>query len=66
MKNAIFGYMIIPYSEKYILENNENLKIKIFETSYKTCYDEYIWEKTNDESIENSIKVVLPQKWIYR
>lgn len=54
----------IPYSEEYILENNRKFKDQNFEASYKTCYDEYIWEKTNDESIENSIKVVLPQKWI--
>lgn len=54
----------IPYSEEYILKNNRKFREQDFDLSYKTCYDEYIWEKTIDESIENSIKILLPQKWI--
>ncbi len=54
----------IPFSKKYLIENLYNNEYFDINNGYKICYQEYIWEKYQDESIEDSIKVVLPAQWI--
>ena len=54
----------IPFSKKYLTENLYNNEYFDLNNGYKICYQEYIWEKYQDESIENSIKILLPAKWV--
>lgn len=54
----------IPFSKRYLIENSYNNEYFDIDKGYKICYQEYIWEKYQDESITNSIKVLLPAKWI--
>ena len=54
----------IPFSEKYLLENSYRQENYDINNGYKVCYQEYIWEKYQDESIEDTIKILLPAKWI--
>lgn len=54
----------IPFSERYLLENSYKEKYFDISNGYKACYQEYIWEQYQDESIEDTIKILLPAKWI--
>ena len=54
----------IPFSKRYLTENLYNNEYFDINNGYRICYQEYIWEKYQDDSIENSIKVLLPAKWI--
>jgi len=54
----------IPFSEKYLLENSYRQGEYDINNGYKVCYQEYIWEQYQDESIEDTIKILLPAKWI--
>lgn len=54
----------MPFSPEYILNYNRKFKEQDLIDSYRTCYDEYIWERIYDNSINQSIKIILPQKWI--
>ena len=54
----------IPQSSEYKLNYSRKYQNQNLQTSYMTCYDEYIWEKEYDESIKNPIKILVPQKWI--
>ena len=54
----------IPFSKKYLLENSYKQDYYDINKGYKVCYEEYIWEDYQDESIEDTIKILLPAKWI--
>lgn len=64
--NEIFNIQLfdIPQSSEYKLNYDRKYQNQDLQTSYKTCYEEYIWEKEYDESIRNPIKILVPQKWI--
>lgn len=54
----------IPYSKRYLVNNSYNQEYFDIDKGYKICYQEYIWEDYQDESIDETIKVLLPAKWI--
>lgn len=54
----------IQFSRKYLTESSYRNEYFNLDNGYIICYEEYIWEKYQDESIDTSIKVLLPAKWI--
>lgn len=46
------------------MENSSKKEYYDINNGYKVCYQEYIWEQYQDESIEDTIKILLPAKWI--
>ena len=54
----------IPYSSEYELSSIMRYQNQNLESSYLTCYENYIYEKIYDDSTENSCNILIPQKWI--
>lgn len=54
----------IPFSERSLLKNSYRQDDYDIDKGYKVCYQEYIWEQYQDQSIEDTIRVLLPAKWI--
>lgn len=54
----------IPFSSRYLSEISYNKEYFDMSKGYKICYQEYIWEQYQDDSIEETIKILLPAKWL--
>lgn len=64
--NELFNIQLFDCSNslEYCLDYDRRYQLQNFKTSYKTCYEQYIWEGIYDESIKGCIKILSPQKWI--
>lgn len=64
--NELFNIQLFDCSNslEYCLDYDKRYQLQNFNTSYKTCYEQYIWEGIYDESIRGCIKILSPQKWI--